>query len=88
MCTRRADTVQPAAQRAAEPGAATALLRQVLGGAAESRSLAAVMADDAVRRAYLERTGQAPPGGRQAKRRPLDSDNCPVCFEELSEAVR
>jgi hypothetical protein len=53
--------------------------------------LAAVMADDAVRRAYLERTGQAPAAGQaaahQAKQRPLDSDDCPVCFDALSVTV-
>ncbi|KAK9837298.1 hypothetical protein WJX81_004763 [Elliptochloris bilobata] len=60
---------------------------QILGGA--EQALGGVLADDAVRRAYLELMGK-PVGGLKAaaapvKQRPLDSDACPICFDQLSK---
>ena len=51
-----------------------------------------MLADDAVRAAYLARTGQ--PAGKlkaaagPAKQKSLDSDACPICFDELTTGVR
>ena len=63
---------------------------QVLGGA--EQTLSGVLADDRVRRAYLERTGKAAGDGAAAaepvKQKPLDSDDCPICFDALSAKVR
>ena len=63
---------------------------QVLGGA--EQLLSGVLADDAVRAAYLARTGQ-PAGGLAAaagpaKQKALDADACPICFDELTVRVR
>ena len=62
----------------------------MLGGA--EQLLSGVLADDAVRAAYLARTGQ-PAGDLKAaagpaKQKSLDSDACPICFDELTATVR
>ena len=63
---------------------------QVLGGA--EQLLSGVLADDAVRAAYLARTGQ--PAGDlaaaagPAQQKALDADACPICFDELTVRVR
>ena len=63
---------------------------QVLDGA--EQLLSGVLADDAVRAAYLARTGQ-PVGELKAaaglaKQKSLDSDACPICFDELTARER
>ena len=64
---------------------------QVLGGALDANALGGVLADDAVRRAYLEMSGrgqEVAPTAEPVKQRPLDSDACPICFDALAEEVR
>ena len=51
-----------------------------------------MLADDAVRRAYMELSGKPvrdlKAAAQQAKQRPLDSNDCPICFDALSAQVR